>query len=295
MFKMHFSKRAFSLIELSIVILIVGILIAGLVASNQLMAKIRVATARNLTIASPIASIKDLALWLEPTMGNSFYGIVNGYDLANNEAVSLWNDLNPVAVYKMNFSQNTTSARPTYKESGIGQLPSLYFDGSSDYLSSSLGAIPAGYKQYTIIAVWRGSNIAYGTVRSVFTQRGASCGGAGIATSSNSLRGLNDGCSAASSVLAIASDISYASIYRVDNNQSNNVTLYSNGTKYGPVAKTTTITTATESDIGYGFGEGGASYLQGFISEVIVYNRALTVAEITDIRKYLTQKYGFAA
>ncbi len=292
------SKKAFSLIELSIVILIIGILVAGVMQASRIVTKSRILSARTLTISSPVASIKDLSLWLEPTLETSFYGVTNGYNLGDGESVSAWNDINPTVPYKTNFSQSSSSARPTYKENGIGSLPSLYFNGSSNYMAASANAIISGSSQYTIIAVWQASNIAYGQIRTIFAQRGSSCanGYAGITTASFSLYGWSGGCADTNSSLPIASGQNYASIYRVENTTSNNVTLYSNGTKYGPVTKSLgTIGTALETDIGYGFGAGGASYLQGFISEIIVYTRALTTEEMTYIRKYLSQKYGFAA
>lgn len=293
------NKIAFSIIELSIAIVIIGILVAGVLTGSKLLTKSRISAARTLTISSSVSSIKDLVLWLEPTLETSFYGTTNNTNITDGEAISKWNDNNPQAIIKLNFTQNTNSLRPIYKENGIGNLPSLYFNGSSNYMSLSGNAIPAGSTQFTIIAVWQSSNILYGAIRPIFIQRSSSCstGYFGIATASTVLMGWSANCADTASNLSIANQSNYASIYRLDNSQTNNVTLYSNGTKYGPVAKslTTTLGTATEADIGYGFGLGGASYFKGFISEIIVYSRALTTSEINDIRSYLTQKYGFSA
>jgi prepilin-type N-terminal cleavage/methylation domain-containing protein len=61
-FKNH-KISAFSLIELSVVILIIGILVAGVTQSSRLIAQFRLKTAQNLTINSPVSSIKNLSTW----------------------------------------------------------------------------------------------------------------------------------------------------------------------------------------------------------------------------------------
>jgi len=48
------KNTGFSLIELSIVILIIGILVSGVTQSSRLIRQIRIQSARNLTVNSPI-------------------------------------------------------------------------------------------------------------------------------------------------------------------------------------------------------------------------------------------------
>lgn len=83
-------KRAFSLIELSIVILIIGILIAGVTQGGRIVTQMRLASAKSLTISSPVTSISGLTLWLEPTLEESFIDseAQDGVGLTN------WNDIN---------------------------------------------------------------------------------------------------------------------------------------------------------------------------------------------------------
>ena len=89
--------KAFSLIELSIVILIIGILVAGVTQSSRLLKQMRLATIKNLTLNSPVSSIKDLAVWLESTMDQSFLDSEEN----TGSAISVWNDLNPQASSKI--------------------------------------------------------------------------------------------------------------------------------------------------------------------------------------------------
>lgn len=63
--------------------------------------------------------------------------------------------------------------RPKYIKSGINGLPTLKFDGGSDYLANATGIISASKADYTMIAVWQ-SNVTAG-LHIVFAQKGASC------------------------------------------------------------------------------------------------------------------------
>ena len=66
------KNSAFSLIELSIVILIIGILIAGVTQGSKLYIKFKIATAQALTRSSPVNGVKDLAVWYETSLTESF-------------------------------------------------------------------------------------------------------------------------------------------------------------------------------------------------------------------------------
>ncbi len=287
-------KKAFSLIELSIVIMIVVILIAGVTKGSILLSKYRISVAQNTTQNSPISGIKDLALWLEPVMDDSFTGVSSGNSPADGEKISSWNDINTQVSNKINPAQATTSMQPTYALKGIGNLPTLLFDGG-DYLETTLTAIPARHKQYTIFVVWQNNNAAGTQV--LFHQRSsvAICSGgdyAGIYLASNYINTWGCGGVYDAQTLTYNINTPYATIYRVDNTQANNVTSYTNGTKFVPTAKTLSLGAAATA---VGYGSGGAYYFRGFISEIIVFTRALKDQELTDIRAYLAKKYGFSA
>lgn len=287
-------KKAFSLIEISIVLLIIGILVAGVTQSSVLVNKYKISVAQNLTITSPVHSIKDLVLWLEPVMESSISSSTNGLEPSDGDFVSSWNDLNSQLSSKINLTQATSGRQPTYKLKGISNLPSLFFDGT-DYLKTLLTTIPAGYNNYTIFAVWQSNT--YTGVQVIFHQHGDNdCNAdyAGLFLSNGSLHGW--GCSFGNDTPAGSYSLNkpYASIYRVDSSQANNVTVYSNGTKYGPTAKTLNIG-ATSTLVGFDESSVSTYYFNGLISEIIVFTRPLKDSEIIDIRSYLAKKYAFAA
>lgn len=98
-------NSAFSLIELSIVILVIGILIAGITQSSRLVKQVRIRTAQTLTQSSPVNSIKDLAVWFEPTMESSFADS----ETQNNSTITNWYDINSHSSIKNNATQDTAT------------------------------------------------------------------------------------------------------------------------------------------------------------------------------------------
>ncbi len=120
------QNKAFSLSELSIVVLVIGILIAGVIQGSRMLVDSRLKSARALTRSSPVAGIKDLALWLETTSAESFLSS----QAENGTQLTLWNDINP-QVRNPFFARKTASASAKYVEnSSVGGLPAVYLDGA---------------------------------------------------------------------------------------------------------------------------------------------------------------------
>ena len=102
-------QKAFSLIELSIVILIIGILVAGVTQSSRLVSQFRLISARNITLSSPVPTIKNLAYWLMQLMKKLLiaklpmvYELFIGKILTKN-------------TFQFLFVQNTVSDQPFYE------------------------------------------------------------------------------------------------------------------------------------------------------------------------------------
>ncbi|MBU6339124.1 MAG: prepilin-type N-terminal cleavage/methylation domain-containing protein [Rickettsiales bacterium] len=283
------KNKAFSLVEIAVVVIIIMIMLIGIFSALSFFDNYKLSAAQKLTSNSPVDKIEDLSLWLEPTMQNSFTSVTNGKNVEDKDIISSWNDNNSQTIQKNNFSQGTDSKRPSYVRKGIGNLPSLLFSGDN-YLETTVFPIVARKNAYTIIVVFQ-QNDNSGS-QTVFYQGGSSCNGsyAGVSLASDYINGFACG-SQNSQASTYNTNKPYAVIYRVDASQSDNVTIYVNGEKYGPVAKTIDIE-AVSSAIGY---SGTSSYFKGMISEVIVYIHPLNDVEITDIRDYLRGKYGFGA
>ena len=142
------ANKAFSLIELSIVILIIGILVAGVTQSSRLVKQFRVQAIRNLTINSPIPSIKDLMIWLETSLEKSFIEA----EAQNNNPVSIWYDINPTTTDKNNATASSSANYPTYIDNVFnGVIPALRFDGVNDFFSfNSIGMLNSNYTVFMV-------------------------------------------------------------------------------------------------------------------------------------------------
>ena len=147
----NYSKlRAFSLIELSITILVIGILIAGITSASRLVRTSKISKAQALTKSSPISSIDGIAMWLETTSEESFGKTFSDNEtLSGNSGTDIWFDTNPLS----NIKHNAKSAgvNPSYSIDGINSLPTLYFNGTSQYLK--LDPTILLNTEYTVIVV----------------------------------------------------------------------------------------------------------------------------------------------
>lgn len=293
-------KTAFSLIELSIVILIVGIIVAGVTQSSRLIGAFKLNTARNLTQSSPVASIKDLAFWLESTSEKSF-------DLAEQDdelAVDNWYDLNPQSTTKINFTQSTSGYRPTYEVDGMNNLPVLQFDGSNDTLTLAATQTIQDFSasdQMTVFVVYKmltlKDTIPFGLYQNANSAIRILPTFPGVG---NSVTYFDYGTCCSAGVGRYTGSFSNTYVNRTNiftwKQQSAVATVRMNGTQ---IISTGLTSTFSASDLAgavtFYLGTGNAPgfyYLNGYIGEVIMFRRGLKSDEVTDVERYLGKKWG---
>lgn len=275
------KKSAFSLIELSIVIIIIGILIAGLLSASNLIAKSRLKTARSLTQSSPVASIKDLAVWYETTLEKSF----KYSEQEKGTSLTAWNDINPQVSHFHNALLTTNS--PTYEISEANGLPVVRFSNTANQGFENSDLIIGG--QMTVIAVASTKDNGYRRIvhTGIHYYIGLGDGsrnfavfyGDGIGTWNH----LGDfGADAALNV-----DDYYILSATLDSDGIN--TGYVNGVDVGvPAVSPETKPASTGIIIGSDSGQNW----YGDIAEIIIYNRSLKKAERQSIEEYLSQKWS---
>ncbi len=136
--KKRFS--AFSLIELSVVILIIGIMIGGITEGSRLIQEARLKSAQRLTKSSPVMVIKGLVLWLETSLTEDSF--VGGDRIDDGYKVTGWKSINSQTSDKV-IAVNTTGTGPTYKMIDTPNgVPSLLFNGTNSVLT--LSSSPTG-------------------------------------------------------------------------------------------------------------------------------------------------------
>lgn len=295
------SKTAFSLIELSIVILIIGILVAGVTQSSRLVSRIKLFTAQSLTISSEITSINNLTLWLETSLDKSLTNSLLSFDVENNNQIQSWNDINPQSSSKINIIQNTSANQPIYTSNGINGLPSISFNGITQNLgSTSAMPVNANDKDYTFILVWQPFNDTNSNGQIIVAQNDS-------INSVNKLASFFIGSGRSFGFAGqnndymptqITSKINYITIMTVNNNfTSNNISIYLNSNT--PFTGTPFAGSAGlnigDSSFSVGLKNVSGSLQQpfaGFVSELIVFDRALKIDEIRSVNAYLSKKYS---
>jgi len=292
--------KAFSLIELSIVILIIGILVAGVTQSSRLLKQMRLATIKNLTLNSPVSSIKDLAVWLESTMDQSFIDSEEN----TGSTISVWNDLNTQASTKYNAVSPSTAESPTYLADGINGLPAISGDGSNDSMLIN-----------GLIDSFEGTGFTWiGVIQWVRPSSGAR-GYFGLKSdygSSNNLTSVFlDDCNGTLNCFRVTSRTdgglaSYFGFNSASFNQyqphiisivrkTNSLMNYDNGTQIGPTVNDSSVAgiyRTTGPWALFKYTNSNTLYFQGYAGEYILYGRALKDDERKDIEKYLSKKWG---
>jgi hypothetical protein len=212
----------------------------------------------------------------------------------NGQTVQQWNDQSGNG---NNVAQATTGNRPVFQTAAMGTQPALFFDGAvgTKYLSNTISnLVTAGGARTTfIVSKINASSTIGGTI---FTFRRT--------TAINSLSlGLNAGSNFIyTDGVAGANNASTATnIFNIAKNPF--IVTYSSTSgakidyRFNTVNQIVSQAGAVSTESGtVGFTVGGredlASWWQGLISEIIVYDRVLTLAEKQQVEAYLQTKYG---
>ena len=292
------QNKAFSLIELSIVVLVIGILIAGVIQGSRMLVDSRLKSARALTRSSPVAGIKDLALWLETTSAESFLSS----QAENGTQLTLWNDINP-QVRNPFFARKTASASAKYVEnSPVGGLPAVYLDGavSGQFLlstsSSSAVATPVPTQNdFTFFVVSRTDFSKTGT--DAYIMDNGVEGSNGFSYSINPISRQKNITVQRSSLFDITTIFAATPItpevvsYTYAGGTLGAHKIYSNGVNY---ALNNPKVTYTQPTTRFLIGARATNWQtwSGWLSEIIIFNRYLNDVDRKSVEKYLAQKYG---
>ncbi|MFZ9180258.1 MAG: type II secretion system protein [Rickettsiales bacterium] len=307
------KNKAFSLVELSVVILIIGILVAGISQSGRLIRQIKISTARSVTSSSDVGSIRDVTAWFETSTDGVFTNINDVTDVEDDNEIKTWRDINPQKSIgdKSILTQATSTQHPKFKSNGINGIPTLVFDGN-DFMKandpSTMPIIPAD-KSFSMFAVFR-TKLTFNQQKSLLAFVGgntiandtyASIGFLG-SSGNNAKPGfiVNTGTNNANWVrdVGIIDETDYALGAVVDFNPAasadsvkiflNSIdpiasaSLISGGTYVAPVLNSQQFVVGGLTDL----------FFNGWISEIIIFDRTLKKEEYQNTMKYLKKKYN---
>ena len=312
---------AFSLIEISIVILIIGILIAGVTQSSRLLTQAKLSSAKTMTQSAPVASIKNLSLWIESTSDSSFQSA----DLDTGTTLTTWNDINPQAVTKASFATGSTVTLPSsatvaltapiYRTNIINGLPAVDFSAGSTSMAAN--NFPAISTAATVFAVVKLPSTTL-AAQAIFSKRPAGGGThPNIEFSTTALTGWKylDGANAtgytpvaavvptlASGTYVVSVVYSASSISGAGTSTATGYNFFQNGgntgysgAMYGATTSNNPNTSLGADDVLFLGRQGLTSsptYFTGHIGEIIIYDRALKKEERQSIEAYLGKKWG---
>jgi len=221
---------------------------------------------------------------------NQLWLDANQLSLSNNNPVTTWTDKSGKG---NNATMTTTSRKPTFKTTQLNGLPSVVFDGTSDFMQT--GAIAAmNVGTISQFMVFDGSGSA---------QTGVILGG-NYTTHSQFLLNVKGSGQYRTWVIKSPNTIvdnlgalnsSYQIMSSLWDSGTGIISSYKDGASFGSKAGATTVPSGNNYfRIGANSSGGGSYYFNAGIAEVILYSKTLNSAERNIVTNYLGAKYNLA-
>lgn len=216
---------------------------------------------------------------------------------ANASSVTTWADSSGNAY---DFTQATSSLKPTLRTNLLNGKNGVRFDGVDDYMGNTTGlSIANNIAGITVFNVWK---LTYGAVNyqtpfciSVGTSATTSRVAMGhTPTGKNHIGGRRLDADTFASNATTADATNYPVIQSGYLDYANaKARLYINGTGTTETTFQTVGNTSATNSLGFYIGSKASTEIDGCdMFETIVYNRKLTDAEIAVVHKYLSKKWG---
>lgn len=232
-----------------------------------------------------------LSLWLD---GNDPAG--TGTQPANNAAVATWVDKSGNG---FNYTQATGGNQPLFKRTVIGQQSSILFDGVDDFFERAYTAGLDTTSCTLFVSVQSTADSA--NFQSPYTMRSTSSNLRGYTIYKaptpnnvyNTLVGTNGVTWNAFTGPVLTNNVNQILTQSLVNNSAatrvNGVNYFGNSLAY----QNETALATSPSRVGAGATEGAANFFwTGYVNEIVMYNRALTSAEIALVEQYLATKWS---
>lgn len=296
------TKKAFSLTEISIVITIIGIIIAGIIGSNFVIKKfsIDIASKRPKTAESVIITftpqLKDnLILWLDAANENSF-----SQDIIDQDQIPYWKSVNFLdTTYKI--TQNNQTNMPTYHEYGINNLPAIYFDGNDFLLKNNLNSQLTKNKSeitiFTVLTLEGSSAYIYDLYNpSTNILLSSQINNNYSSTSSNiklSYGSTNDASNSSNHESLFDKDkfLKPQIITMIRRNDISQILVNNSNFGNNSSSNNSNLPNNVVADFYLGSKNNSSLFFNGYIAELIIFNKGLSDDQITHINKYLSKKW----
>ena len=281
-------------------ILVIGVLIAGVIEGRNLIQKFSLNSARALTKSSPVGGIKDLLVWYETSLEESF---IDSQE-KDGATITTWYDINPQSTSHIDAVPH--NGKTTFEENIFGNIPGVYLNNYSSLSHSNASLVGSNFtifvveqKQFSLISTGFNSVIGGDNVGTNTSLRIA------YTTSTGDTINAGLGHSASNNIISYTN----AELTRRVPIMHSFTLSQTVGTKYwfnggiSPDASGTSSVnknplrsgTTNKARIGNFGGNNINDYAyNGYIAEYIVFTRDLKDEERQAIEKYLSQKYKIA-
>jgi hypothetical protein len=237
------------------------------------------------------AKIPNLGLWMDASRL-----VFSGASPAElNDPVTEW----ACRQHGMTFTQGTLSARPVFIPTSMNGRPALRFDGTDDLLSGDATArtLLNSLSGVTIFVVGK-TTFASGSARWIYWSIAASTSPRltlfrSSATETFAFRVRNSDTTTTVNTPSLAYTTAPAVIEFSQSISGSTGTIFQNGVA-GPSGTSGYTAAAYPADASQvcQIGNQAASWLNGDVSEILVYQRTLTNDERASVRRYLGRRYG---
>ena len=283
------NKTAFTLLEMSLVVLTISFILLFCLGRSYLIGTANITNLRKIAASSPIYDIPDNVLWLDIAQSSAFAVYPKDKDF-----ISSWTDSSPYLDKNVTFSQTAidNNNKPKFLFDTVDSLPSLYFDGN-DVLNSATSI--TGFKmgqpnQITIFLVQK----YYSPLHSSEAISWDSGSNNKVSVKASEINGLIyfefGDTSDSGGISSAASGNNFP-------NKWNIITLKRSTAGVGSIRVNGSPLSMADSGMANSFDVSGidnlsiGQNLNGALREIIIYKRDLNDMEITDIEKYLSNKW----
>ncbi len=250
----------------------------------------RISNARAITANSNVTSIPGLVAWYESTLPESFDA---GKGIVDSSSIGYWYDISPYS-YKnqANILSPLAGAGPIYTADAINGVPALLFPYFSNIAVMGISQLYQGSLPITTIFIvlkptmppspYFGVLDSYSTNTHLIALKSSAVtlnAGNSIDTGSTNAANFDTGTIA---IIAAYFNGSNSGVY------INNFTTLTGGANINPGNTSLVGLQVGVSTLGF------SDNFCGYIGEIIIYDRALNLAERKDVMTYLSKKYNIA-
>lgn len=279
------NRAAFNLVELSIVITVFSLLLIAIGSGTKLIRQAKVKSAERITDTSPVWEIvndeleRSVVAWFDALDRDSM-DLLSG--TTTNE-ITNWRSKVNVGKY-FTATQSTTDEYPKYSRDGMDNFPAVLFDGTDDSFT-----VPTPLRTGDTTVSFAVAFYSTSTDAGVIFNQGASTTAAAtsysLAPDLETSFLVND---AGADAANLSTNRIHAVVLTVD---GDDVSAYVNNEAVDTGTLGTSVVLA--NDVATIGSDSAASpvYFNGYLGELIIFDKVLTSSEVTLMTEYLTTKY----